>query len=66
MQIKDNKMLCYRDRTFCASPDCKNLCGRKMTDKEIEERQEFIKNSKNGFALPVAYDYFCGEPLSNP
>ena len=59
-------MLNWRDHTFCASPNCKNLCGRKMTDKEIEERKEFIKNSKDGFDLPISYGYFCGEPLSNP
>jgi len=47
-------MLCYEDRTFCASPDCTNECGRKMSDydKDLSRRAN----------LPVAYGYFCGEP----
>lgn len=47
-------MFCYRDRTFCASPDCKNECGRKMNDydKGVVQREE----------IPVMWGYFCGEP----
>lgn len=28
------------DKTFCGSPNCKNECGRKMTDKE----RQYIDN----------------------
>ena len=47
-------MLCYKDTTFCASPDCTNECGRKMSDydKDLAQRAD----------LPVAYGYFCGKP----
>ncbi|CAB4128157.1 hypothetical protein UFOVP100_13 [uncultured Caudovirales phage] len=43
------------DRTFCASPDCKNECGRKMSE-------ELNKCFKDNPWYPVSYAYFCGEP----
>ncbi len=43
----------YLDRTFCASPDCKNKCGRKMTEKEKNRMPDYEQ---------VSYAYFCGEP----
>jgi len=52
-------MSSYRDKTFCASPNCTNECGRKMTAEEayrLKELQSFRCN------LPVSYAYFCGEP----
>jgi hypothetical protein len=45
----------YMDKTFCASPQCKNDCGRKMTD---EERRKLSAHSDY-----VSYGYFCGEPM---
>lgn len=27
----------FKDKTFCASPNCQNECGRKMTDEEYKE-----------------------------
>ena len=27
----------FKDRTFCASKNCKNNCGRKMTEEETKE-----------------------------
>lgn len=47
-------MLCYRDKTFCRSPNCKNKCNRKITD---QERGEAIR-----LEMPIAWGYFCGEP----
>ena len=44
----------FKDKTFCASPNCKNDCGRKMTD---EEKVQSISSG-----LFVSYAYFCGEP----
>lgn len=43
------------DKTFCASPECKNECGRKMTpeEKEAIDKMPFYR---------VSYAYFCGEP----
>ncbi|HLX54201.1 MAG TPA: hypothetical protein VKR58_09675 [Aquella sp.] len=43
----------YLDRTFCASPNCKNECGRQLTP-ELKER--------NVDKLWVSYAYFCGVP----
>ena len=44
--------ICYKDRTFCASPNCKNECGRKITE---HEKLEAIIND-----VPVCYSYICG------
>lgn len=48
-------MICFKDKTFCASPNCKNECGRKMTPREE------IESDKAG--LPVSYSDFCAHPL---
>lgn len=44
----------YLDKTFCASPQCKNDCGRRMTDAQREQ----LSYSQ---AQYVSYGYFCGE-----
>jgi len=48
-------MLSYKDKTFCASPNCINECGRKITDTE---RSEAMRTE-----MFVSYAYFCGEPM---
>lgn len=48
----------YLDKTFCASPQCKNDCGRRMTDAE---RDQLIYSE----AQYVSYGYFCGEHTLN-
>lgn len=50
-------MLSFRDKTYCASPNCNNECGRKMTDIEKYElsQSEFY----------VSYAYFCHYPDMN-
>ena len=52
----------FLDRTFCASPSCKNECGRKMT---IEQKKVLAFGlSKDAFpANYTSWGYFCGEPL---
>lgn len=45
----------YLDKTFCASPKCKNDCGRMMTDQQRKGLD--YHNEKY-----VSYGYFCGEP----
>lgn len=40
----------FKDKTYCASPNCKNECGRKMTEEEKK-----IVESKD---LDVSYAYF--------
>lgn len=54
---KEEKMRlgCFRDKTYCASPNCTNKCGRKMS-AEIES---ILKADKYG---RTSYAYFCGEP----
>lgn len=46
----------YRCTKYCASPNCTNECGRKMSDydKAIVKREE----------IPVMWGYFCGEPAT--
>jgi hypothetical protein len=48
-------MICYRDRSYCASSACTNKCGRKITDTE---REEAIKTD-----MPIAWGYFCEEQI---
>ena len=45
----------FLDKTFCASPQCKNECGRKMTDEE-KERLKRLGETR------VLQAYFCSEP----
>jgi hypothetical protein len=40
------------DKTFCASPNCINLCGRKISD---EHRLAAIEAGRY-----LSYGYFCG------
>jgi hypothetical protein len=47
-------MLSCLDKTFCASPDCKNDCGRKITDEELDR----LNIPKLEY---VSYSYFCGD-----
>jgi len=44
----------YKDKTYCASPNCKNKCGRKMSDEETRE----CKRSKFSY---VSMMYFCDD-----
>jgi hypothetical protein len=48
----------YLDKTFCASPNCKNDCGRKMnaTDKV------FLQGHPG---YPVSFGYFRGKVESS-
>lgn len=45
-------MICFRDRTWCASPDCKGDCGRKMTPE--------LKAEAKKVELPISWGLFCG------
>lgn len=42
----------YNDTTYCASPNCQNKCGRKMSADE---------KSKMGLHDLASYAYFCDE-----
>ena len=51
-------MICYRDTTFCISPNCQNACGRKLTESVRENARKWW----GGDGAPIAVGYFCGEP----
>ena len=46
--------MCYKDRMFCASPNCTNECGRKITDEQRLDVQRLDLN--------IAFAYFCDFP----
>lgn len=48
-------MLCYKDRTWCASAKCKNECGRQFT---LEDRLNAIKWWGND-NFPLSVGDFC-------
>lgn len=43
------------DRTYCASPNCVNECGRKMLPDQEKELKRMTHSR-------VSFAYFCGEP----
>lgn len=47
-------MMCFRDRTYCNSVNCKNECGRQLTQE--------IKDAANKAGMYISYSYFCGKP----
>lgn len=57
--------VCFNDRAYCASPNCKNECGRKMTEKEKQDLERLNQPNNWDGLLGVYYGYFCGEPLKN-
>ena len=50
-------MLCYRDRTFCGSPNCKNECGSKFTQQDQLNAVKWW----GGEDAPVAFSEFCDD-----
>lgn len=44
----------YKDKTFCASPNCKNVCGRQMSEEEKCKLKDWEY---------VSYAYFCDAPI---
>ncbi len=53
-QEEKMRLGCYRDKTYCASPNCNNKCGRKISP----EIKEILAADKYG---RTSYAYFCGE-----
>ncbi len=60
--MSDRNVLSYKGKTFCASANCKNKCGRKMTDDEEYRLKQLNAMNCN---MHVSYAYFCGEPISS-
>lgn len=48
-------MMCFKDITFCASPDCKGECGRQWTPELAKQAESWW----GGPNAPVAFAYFC-------
>lgn len=51
-------MICFRDMTFCASPNCRNACGRQFTTADKAAATRWWSGLKG--EAPVAFSYFCG------
>lgn len=49
-------MICYKDTTFCASPECQNKCGRKPPADLKAQAEKWW----GGPGAPIAYSYYCG------
>lgn len=47
-------MICFQDRTFCISPNCK--CGRKFTPAIQAAAEKWWGTSD----APIALGYLCG------
>lgn len=55
----------FLDKTFCASPNCENECGRKMTLSEqssLTAMAVLMNPDGKDIIVPVSWGYFCGEP----
>ncbi len=52
-------MMCYKDMTFCVSPNCENKCGRKLTEKIKQDAVKWW----GGKDVPIAVSCFCGGTL---
>lgn len=50
-------MICYGDRTWCGSPNCKNDCGRQFTAQDEENAIKWW----GGKDFPIAMANYCGE-----
>lgn len=50
-------MMGYGDRIWCCSKNCKNKCGRKLTD---EDREKAIR-WWGGEGFPISVAEYCNE-----
>lgn len=55
-------MINFKDRAFCASPNCTNECGRKLTPELQKEYERANLPGQWDGMLGIAYGYFCGNP----
>jgi len=46
-------MISYLDRTWCASPNCENKCGRKLSN--VQTREIILGK------YCISYSYFCDD-----
>lgn len=52
----------FLDKTFCASPNCINECGHKMSDEEKDRLNIAAWKNPDAYSVLVAWAYFCGKP----
>ena len=52
-----------KDQIYCASPNCTNKCGRKMSE-EHREALSMILDSDYPFGQ-LSQAFFCGEPCED-
>ncbi len=50
-------MICYRDRTFCASPGCRNECGHQPPPTLQEDALAWWGKPNP----PIAWAWFCDD-----
>jgi hypothetical protein len=49
-------MVSYKDRTWCASPNCKGECGRQFTEQDRLDAIQWW----GGGSFPISMSDFCG------
>lgn len=56
-------MMCYRDMTFCRSENCRNECGRQLTDEVRAGAARWWASPDNpkGEGAPICVGEFCDE-----
>lgn len=52
--------MCYMDRTYCSSPNCKNECGRQFTEEDKKGYEAWAATFR-GNPPGIAYSNFCDE-----
>ena len=50
----------YKDKTWCASPQCEGKCGRRLSDTDKVVTYKFGQDEQ------MSYAYFCGVPDDLP
>ncbi len=56
-------MISFKDRTFCASPNCTNECGRQLTEELYAEYVKMNLPDQWDGMLGISYSYYCGSAL---
>ena len=50
-------MICYRDRTFCASEVEEHTCDREFTEEDAKDAEKWWGSKE----YPIAFGKFCKE-----
>lgn len=50
-------MICYKDTTFCSSPECQGKCGRQFTEQDKINAEKWW----GGKDIPIAWGDFCSK-----